>query len=283
VIKIVTDSTSYLPKNLRATYDVRVVPLSLLLGRTAYREGVDLDGEAFFRLLSEDQTLFPTTSQPAPEDFLAVWRPLIEAGHKVVSILISSRLSGTVEAARAAARLVTDAPVTVVDSLSTAMGLGMQVLRAAELAQQGMSREEIVAAVERMRDKVQIILVPDTLEYLHRGGRINTARALLGTLLRVKPLLILRQGAIEPLEQVRTARRAHARLIELCTAHLDGDREPWISVMHSRAPDVAQGLLREMRDRFPGARFFMSEIGPVVGAHLGPGAVGLLSIPSTVL
>lgn len=282
-VKIVTDSMHYLPARLVQEHDVRVVPLTLSFGRQAYREGIDIDAEAFFRKLAEDQ-VFPTTSQPTTQDFLSAWQPLLEAGHEVVTILLSGRLSSALDGARRAALLLPEgAPLSIVDSRSTAMGMGLQVLHAAELARTGLAREGIVAAVERMREAIHIVLMLNSLEYLHRGGRINAARAWAGTLLRVKPLLALRDGAVEPIEQVRTARRAHARLLELTTAHLGGDARPWIAVMHSRSPDAAQTLLEPLEEHFPGARFFCSEIGPVLGVHIGPGGVGIIACPSTVL
>lgn len=283
LIKIVTDSMNYLPVDLLAAHDIHVVPIKLMFGQTPYREGIDIDTETFFRMLSEDAR-FPTTSQPTTQDFLSAWRPLLEAGHQVVTILVSGRLSGTLETAMAAARALPEmAALSIVDSASVAMGLGMQVLRAAELAREGLSPKAIVAALQRVKRALQVVFTLDTLEYLHRGGRINTARAWLGTLLRVKPLLSLQRGVLEPLEQVRTTRRAHARLLEMCTLYLRDDPCPWISVMHSRSIDAANELLEALRSRFPGGRFFCSEIGPVLGAHLGPGGVGIISCPSSAL
>jgi DegV family protein with EDD domain len=283
MIKIVTDSTCYLPAALLAEHDIRVIPIALLFGRQVYREGIDIDTEQFFEKLSREKT-FPTTSQPNTQDLLSVWQPLLDAGHQVIAVLLSSGLSGTVEAAQAAAQLLpAGAPLSIVDSLSVAMGLGMQVLRAAEMARAGFSRERIVAAIERMRETIRITLVLDTLEYLHRGGRINTAQAWVGTMLRVKPMLTLREGVIEPLEKVRTAQRALSRMLDRTFEYLGDDQRPWISVMHSRSPGAAQHLLDTLKPRFPEGRFFCSEIGPVLGVHIGPGGLGVIACPSTVL
>ncbi len=283
MIKVVTDSTCYLPPGLIVEHDIRVVPLSVLFGNQAYREGFDMDAEGFFRRMEQENT-FPTTSQPGIEDFLGVWRPLLDAGHKIITILISGGLSGTVATARSAARSLPDrSAVTVFDSTSTAMGLGMQALRAAELAEEGHSVSDILSVLERMREAIRVLFMIDTLEYLRRGGRINAASAWLGTLLRVKPLLALHDGVIVPLEQVRTARRAVARLRDLAIAHLKDDRQPWIAVMHSRSPEAGHKLLDALRPYFPDARFFFSEIGPVLGTHLGPGGVGLMICPGAAL
>jgi DegV family protein with EDD domain len=157
------------------------------------------------------------------------------------------------------------------------------VLHAAELARAGHARDEIVARVERVRDSLHVVLVLETLEYLHRGGRINTAKAFLGTVLKVKPLLTLEEGLVQPLEQARTRQRAHLRLWEWTVERLGSDPRPWISVMHSRWPDGAYALLERLRSRFPGGRFFFSEIGPIMGAHVGPGGMGVIACPSTAL
>jgi DegV family protein with EDD domain len=282
LIKIVTDSTCYLPAALLAEHDISVVPLSVAFGRQVYREGVDIDTETFFAELVRAPDM-PQTSQPSGEQFLTAWRPLLEAGHEVVAVLISTGMSGTVASAEAAKTQLGQVPISIVDSLSTAMGLGMQALRAAEWAAAGATRAQIVAALERMRDVVRILLVPDTLEYLHRGGRINAAQRWVGTLLRVKPLLEVANGVVEPFEQVRTARRALARMVESTVEYLGEDERPWLAVMHSRSPEAAAQLHQMLQDHYPRARYFSAEIGPIVGAHIGPGGSGIMACPSRVL
>ncbi|MFL7808397.1 MAG: DegV family protein [Anaerolineae bacterium] len=282
MIKIVTDSTCYLPPALLTEHGIPIVPLSIAFGSESYREGIDIDTETFFYKLARAPDL-PQTSQPGVEEFVAAWRPILDAGHEIVTVLISSGLSGTVSSARAAQQMLAPAPISVIDSLSTAMGLGMQVLRAAEWAAAGATRAQIGTAIERMRKEVRIVLVPDTLEFLHRGGRINTAQRWLGTLLQVKPLLEVRGGVVEPLEQVRTARRAAARLVESTAEHLGDDEHPWIAVMHSRSPEVARQLREMLHVHYPHARYFLSEIGPTIGVHIGPGGSGIMSCPSRVL
>jgi DegV family protein with EDD domain len=276
LIKIVTDSTHYLPPELVSRYDIQVVPITLSFGDQDYREGVNIDTESFFQRLS-GSSIFPTTSQPAPEAFATLWMRLLKQGHEILTIVMSDKISGTFKAAQAIRQAFpADAPISIVNSLSTAMGLGFQVLRAAELVDQGALRPSIVAALRHMRKHLQIILVPDTLENLYRGGRISAARAWVGTLLNVKPLLSFSKGFIEPIQQVRTTRRAQERMLELTTDYLSDDRHPWISVMHSRSPERGQHLLNRLLLRFPGARFFFSEIGPTLGVHLGIGGTGLI-------
>lgn len=282
MIKIVTDSTCYLPHALLAEHDIAVVPLSVAFGRDVYREGIDIDTETFFAELARAPDL-PLSSQPSAEQFLTAWRPLLDAGHEIVAVLISSGMSGTIASAEAARAQLGQGPVSIVDSLSTAMGLGMQALRAAEWAAAGATRAQIVSALERMREVVRILLVPDTLEYLHRGGRINAAVRWVGTLLRVKPLLEVMNGVVEPFEQVRTSRRALARMVESTVESLGEDDHPWIAVMHSRSPEAAAQLREMLQAHYPGARYFLSEIGPSVGVHVGPGGSGIMSCPSHVL
>ena len=276
MIKIVTDSTHYLPPELVSRYDIQVVPITLSFGDQDYFEGVDIDAERFFQRLSSS-SIFPTTSQPAPETFATLWMRLLEQGHEIITIVLSDKISCTFRAAQAIREnMPTSAPISIVNSLSTAMGLGFQVLRAAELAEQGVLRCDIVVALRRMREHIQIVLVPDTLENLYRGGRISAAKAWVGTLLNVKPLLSFSKGFIEPIQQVRTTRRAQARMLKLTTDYVGDDQRPWISVMHSRSPERGQHLLDQLLLRFPGARFFFSEIGPTLGVHLGIGGTGLI-------
>jgi len=283
LIKIVTDSTSYLPADLLAEHDIHCVPLTLFLGEQAYREGADIDTGRLFQMVTEGAP-FPTTSQASPYEFTSVWQPLLDAGHQVITILLSGRLSSMVDTARSAVRLLSNgASVRVLDSASIAMGLGMQALRAAELADEGCAEEAIVAVVQRMREALHVVFTLDTLEYLHRGGRINTAKAWVGTLLRVKPVLSLQHGVLEPLEQVRSTPRAVANVIERTLAYLGDDRRPWIAVMHSWLPSAAQDLLATLQAHFPEGRVFCSEIGPVLAAHLGPGGVGIIACRSEAL
>ena len=283
MIKIVTDSTHYLPSHLIAEHDIHVVPVMLLFGDKVYYEGIDIDSDTFFQRLASNHT-FPTTSQPSTSAFLDIWRPLLDAGHEVITILLSAKVSGTFDTAQALLKhLSPDAPISIVDSASTATGMGFQVLRAAELVEQGLSRDKIVDRLQKMQQQIQIMLVPDTLEYLHRGGRINAVSAWLGNMLSIKPLLSFSNGFLEPIERIRTLHRAKKRLIELTLEHLGSDLQPWISVMHSRSPGQAQDLLSVFRARFPGAQFFTSEIGPALGVHIGPGGVGVISCPSQAL
>lgn len=282
MIKIVADSTHYLPPDLVARYDIRVAPIQLLFGNEVYQEGVDIDPETFWNMLA-GSTVFPTTAQPRQQAFWDVWQPLLDEGHEIVTLLLSGRISGALDTARSLLSQLPGAPISLIDSRSTAMGLGFQVLHAAELAERGCSRADIVSAVERMQAGLQILLVPDSLENLRRGGRISAARAWAGALLKIKPLLSFSRGAIEPIEQIRITKRAQKRMLELTLSFLGDDPHPWIAVMHSRSPEQGQALLAELRRQYPGARFFFAEIGPVLGVHLGIGGTGIIVCRSDVL
>jgi len=282
MIKIVVDSTHHLSPELIARYDIHVVPIQLLFGQKVYQEGVDIDAETFWAMLSTGE-VFPTTAQPSREALGEIWQRLLADGHEIITLLLSSKISATVDMARSLLEQFPGAPISVVDSRSTAMGLGFQVLRAAELVEQGYARAEIVQAIERMQDGLQVLLVPDTLENLRRGGRISAAKAWAGTLLKIKPLLSFSHGFVEPVAQIRTTRKAQAQMLELTYAFLGDDPRPWIAVMHSRSPERGQALLAELQARYPNARFFFAEIGPALGIHIGVGGTGIIVCRSDVL
>ncbi len=277
MIKIVTDSTAYLSAEQLQKYDIRVVPLKVLFGERVFREGIDLTHEDFYRMLAEAQEL-PTTSQPSPGEFFEVYSELSTDGHEVISIHISSQLSRTVNSANIARssvlEVLPEAKITIIDSLSTSASLAMMVIVAAKAAAEGRPYGEIVAMVERMIRDMNLIFVVDTLEYLQKGGRIGGARALLGTLLKIKPILCLKEGRIESLDKVRTKRKAIQRLVEIMKERV-GERPAMIAIAHGEALDEMIALEKEVRSHFHCIDVLRSEIGPVVGTHSGPGILGL--------
>jgi DegV family protein with EDD domain len=275
MIKLVTDSTAYLPKDIVEQYDIRVVPLNVLFGTKSYQEGIDLGYEQFYRMLADVDEL-PTTSQPAAGDFMTVYSELVEAGHEVVSIHISSELSGTVDSALAARKMLPDPTrVSVVDSLSTAMGLEAIVRFALDEIEAGKSRDDLVASVEELVKRVHLYFVVDTLEYLHKGGRIGGASALLGTVLQFKPILFLGGGKIQPWGKVRTKRKAVSKLLDVVGEKTSGQAIGKICVGHAQVPDEAEALTQRLRQRLDCDQFYVSQIGPVIGTHTGPGALGV--------
>jgi DegV family protein with EDD domain len=277
-IKIVTDSTAYLPADFVARHDIRVVPLSVVFGERAYREGIDISNEEFYRLLAASPKL-PSTSQPPPGDFQAIYADLVAAGHEVISIHLSGRLSGAVEAARIAAQMVPEGRVHVVDSRSTSIGLAMMVIRAAEAVAQGRDLSHILPHLEQMIRDLNVVLVLDTLEYVEKGGRIGAARALLGTLLKIKPILKLEEGQVVPFTTVRTRRKAIAFMFDHLAEVAHG-RPVYAAVTHAQVPDEMEELQRMMRERLNCVDLFTVESGPVIGTHGGPGLLGAVTCPA---
>ncbi len=277
-VAIVTDSTAYLPIGLADELGVTVVPLHVVLNGESGVEGIDVTPEDLARALSERRTSV-TTSRPTPDDFASAYRTVLADGATgVVSVHLSSELSGTWEAARVASTEFGPDAVRVVDSRSAAMGLGFAVLAAAEAAEGGSTLDEVEAIAERTVDRTTTLFYVDTLEHLRRGGRIGTAQAWLGTALAVKPLLHVVDGRIVPLEKVRTASKAVARLEELAVTAA-GESTVDVAVQHLAAAEKAAALAERLRARLPRLhRLYASEVGAVVGAHVGPGLLGVVVV-----
>ncbi len=274
-IKIVTDSTAYLPEATVCEHDIRVVPLFVHFGTQDFKEGVEISIDEFYVRLGEAPEL-PSTSQPSAGEFHVVLKELADQGHQVLVMTISSKLSGTWNSAMAAKEMLPGAEIAVFDSLSTAVGLRLMIEAALEAIQNGANLQEVVELVEGIRGKLHLLFVVDTLEYLAKGGRIGNAKAFLGTLLKVKPILILEDGVIEPLEQVRSKRKATLRLLDLIEERLDGQApQAHVGVIHALVPDEAQALAQELVDRLGCSEPLICEVGPVIGTHTGPGVVGV--------
>ena len=281
MIKIVTDSSAYLPADLVQQHDIHVIHQKVLFGEQTYREEVELSHQEFYRMLAEAETL-PTTSQPSAGEFLDLYSELGKDGHEILSIHISSKLSGTISSAQSAKEMLPDAKITIIDSASTAMGLGLMVLTAARAAAEGKTTAEIVATVEKMIPAMNVVFVVDTLEYLQKGGRIGGAAALVGTLLKVKPILCLKDGRIEPLDKVRSKRRALARLLEVVEERVGPGTPVRVAVLHAQVPDEARELEREVLARFNCTECYFAELGPAIGTHTGPGLVGFVACADRV-
>jgi len=273
-IKIVTDSTAYLPPDLVDQYDIRVVPAKVHFGTVSYKEGIDLTNEQFWSRLSHANQL-PTTSQPSVGDFLDVYDELARRGKSVLSIHISSKISGTVSSARTARSQLPNAQIDVIDSLSTVMGLGMMTLAAARAVEKGHSLPEIKTRLAELIQGMNVIFVVDTLEYLRKGGRIGGASALVGSLLNIKPILYLVDGRIEVMAKTRTRGRALRRLLELMEERVPMGTPAHVAVMHTQAAEEALALKKEIQSGFNCEEVYFSEIGPSIGTHLGPGTVVL--------
>ena len=273
-VAVVTDSTAYLPTELTPA-GLRVVPLIVQLGPRSGRDGIDVSPDELAQALRA--RLQVTTSRPSPAAFEAAYRAAFDDGaERVVSVHLSRELSGTWDSARLAAQEFGYGAVRVVDSRSTAMGLGFAVLAAARAAADGARSGDVQDAAVTTVDRTSCFFYVDTLEYLRRGGRIGAAQAMFGTALSVKPLLYVRDGRIELLEKVRTASKAIARLLDLAIDAAQAGVVD-VAVQHLAAPERVSGIVDAVRDRLPtAASVVTSEVGAAVGAHTGPGTVGIV-------
>ncbi len=283
-VAVVTDSTPYLPGELLERWSIREVSLYVGWEGDLRRESDYSDLDAFYAKLRESLQL-PTTSQPSVGDFLACYEPLVSAGRDVFSVHIAGGLSGTCESAREAARLLEErghpGRVEVFDSQTGAGGLGCLVIVAAATAEDGGPLDAIIDAVREARKSLDIWFCLDTLEYLRRGGRIGAAQAMVGTALKIKPILTF-GTEIAPVGRVRTKRRAFERMVEYLRELHERGASDWI-VQHAQAPEDARRLVTEGTAIFAGAPLFCTEVGPVLGAHLGSGMlVGGMTRPTNV-
>lgn len=270
-VHIVTDSTCDLPRQLAEEFGITVVPLTVSFGDEAHLDGVDIGADEFYERLAASPGL-PRTSQPSVERFRQVYQSL-GPGAEIVSIHLSARLSGTLNSASIAReQLEGEVRVELVDSGTVSLGLGVVVLEAATMAQKGATFEEVVAAAHAAAERVKVIAMVDTLEYLRRGGRIGRARSLLGSLLSIKPIVHVDDGEVAPLERVRTRGRAVERLYELATADTTAKR---VFVGSGGNREEAEQFLERLRPALPATELLLGQIGPVVGVHAGPNVLGI--------
>ena len=277
MIHLVTDSTAYLPQEIRSKYDVHTVSLKICVGDRTYDEEGGIAQEEFFKLLANVETT-PTTSQPSVGEFISLYERLTADGDEVLSIHISSGLSGTVPNATSAARQVAPDRITVVDSQTTAIGLLLLVIAAGEEIAAGKGRGEVVSVLDRLIRESTAIFMVENLAYLHKGGRINTAARFLGTLLSIKPILYIKDGKIEPLDKTRTSKKARRRVLDEVVQRV-GKRPVRAAVAHILAPQAAQEMAATVRERLNCREIYISEVGPVIGSHVGPGFLGVAACP----
>ena len=270
MVRIVTDSTADLTPEQQRTAGITVVPLNVHFGDEVFRDHVDLSTDEFFRRLKASPQL-PRTSQPSVGAFEEAYRSLRQGGDDIVSVHLSSKVSGTYNSALMAAQSVGEGKIDVVDSLSTSMALGFMALEGAKLARAGRDRQSITQRLQSLVPKARVICVVDTLTYLERGGRIGKARALLGSLLNVKPILQLKDGEVVPLGRARGRPQALTRLVELLER--DG-KVIQLAIMHGAAQADAEQLRERVTSRYPGVDIQLTEIGAVLGTHTGPGVIG---------
>jgi len=271
-VKIVTDSTAYPTPEVIKKYDIHIVPLKVAFGADVYSEGVDITAEEFYRRLAKYKVL-PTTSQPSVGDLTKVYSDLTQKGHSVLSFHISSKLSGTVASALAAKNALPQAQIEIIDSRSIAMG--MMIAPAAQALEEGKSLSEVKTSIERLNKCIDTIGVFDTLEYLWRGGRIGAARTLVGTLLRIKPVLTHREGDVKILTKARTMNKAIDYMLKFVAKQVSGRSRLHGWVVHCHVPGAAQAFEKRLRENFDWVEMRLFELGPVLGTHMGPGFFGL--------
>ena len=283
-VAVVTDTTHYLPRDVVRDAGLTEVSLYVREGDTLTREADMPTFDAFYERLRTSAEL-PTTSQPSIGDFLTAYEPLAAEGRDIVSVHLSGGISGTVESARQAAaeleRRGASSRVIVVDSGSACGGLGGIVLATAAAARAGLDADHVAARAQAAHEATKIWFAVDTLEYLRRGGRIGSVQAWVGGALKVKPILTL-ENELVPIERVRTSRRAFERMVDYLRSRHDDGATTWF-IQHIRAPEEAERLVEEGRRIFGTEPLFVSEIGPVIGAHVGPGLLGVAGMPPSML
>lgn len=274
MVRVVTDSTADVPADMVAALGITVIPSYVVFGSESYRDGVELTKPQFYEKLLTAQTV-PATAAPSPHVYEEAYRRLAKEADEIISIHLASKYSSLYSSASIGAREVSGATIAMVDSEQVTMGYGWMVVAAAEAAQQGATLAQIVDLVEGMKPRSQVLAVLDTLEYLYRGGRVAWVEAMLGTLLRIKPILSVRLGEILLLERARTLERALGRLVD--TIRALGSLERAI-VLHANAPELAQRIADQLQALDPDWDRLIGHAGVTIASHTGPGAVGIACV-----
>ncbi len=273
MIKIVTDSASGIPPQVAQQYGISAIPLYVHFGNEMFRDGVDIQLPEFLSRLKSAPQL-PTTSQPSAGDFMELYKSLTADGSQVISIHLSSKLSGTVASAHAAREMLPGASIHVVDSMFISAAESTMAIEAARMAAAGRDAPTILARLNDLIAGFRLYFAVDTLEYLQKGGRIGRAAALLGTALQMKPLLALEDGIVEAKERIRTKSKAVARMRELAAQEIAGRSCRYLAVLHAAAPEEAHQLMADLESQLKPVETMMAEVGPVIATHTGPGVVG---------
>jgi DegV family protein with EDD domain len=273
-VAVVTDSTATIPIEMMEQYPLYEVPQVLIFGEEVLEDRVDIQPGEFYERLETD-SIHPTTSQVTPASFEKIFGKLIEEGYDILAVLVSPKLSGTVESANQVKGMHPDEAIEVFNSESVAMGLGWQAIMAARAAKEGATLAECREVAERAKPMTGVVFAVDTLEYLHRGGRIGGGAKFLGTALNFKPILEIRDGGVESVERVRTRKKSLARVIRLVEERIDGRKPLHLATLHAKAEEDARWLLDVGCAHLHPEEKVYAEVSPVVGTHGGPGVVGL--------
>lgn len=273
-VAIVADSTAYIPANLVAQYGITVAPLLVNWDGQSYRDGIDIQPVEFYDRLKKSKSI-PTSSQVPVSAFEQVFKQLLEQGREILTVTISSKLSGTMDSAIQAKAALAGAPIELVDSLSAASQEGLVVLAAARAAAEGASLAECKAIAEHAQANSGLLITVETLEFLHRGGRIGGGSRFLGTALNIKPILEIVDGKIEAAERVRTRNKAVARVIELVETRVAGRKPVRLFACHANAEAEGRAMLEQAAQKLGAVETYLSAVSPVIGVHVGPGTLGL--------
>ena len=273
-VAIVTDSTAYLPPDLIEKLGITVIPLNVIWDGESYADGIDITPAAFYERLEQSSTL-PSTSQPPASAFIECFNNLLTKDLDVVAILISSGISGTVNSALQAENEIGSDRVVVIDSQTAAMATGLIVLAAARKAAEGGSLDDVREIALQTQAKTDVVFAVDTLEYLHKGGRIGGAQRFLGSMLNIKPILEIKDGSIAALDSVRTKKKALEALIGLVGEKAAGDKPLRLAVFHSNVPDEGKKLLSDAETALNPDETYLTELSPVIGTHVGPGTLAI--------
>ncbi len=279
MLRIVTDGAADLPLGWEKEYGIDVIPINILFGEKTYLQNVELDSEGFYKLVDETGKI-PKTSQPSPHQFMEFYKKIYQAGDTILSIHVTSKLSGTyASAVTAAEELKSVMRVVPFDSAGGSLGLGLMCRQARRMDRDGKSVEQIVKYLEGIRDRVLIILTLDTLEYARMSGRVGTLSAALASILNVKPIAVLNHGVVDMVEKVRTRKAALKRVIDMGVKEF-GDQPVYLGILHAR--DIASGnaLMEEAKKRFNCRETFLTDLAISLAANFGPGTVGLVLYPA---
>lgn len=276
-VPIVVDSTAYIPEDLIKKHNIHVIPQILTWEGQSLLDGVEITPEQFYKRLQSASEI-PKTSQPSAGAFADFFKKVGEEADSIVAILVSDHLSGTLDSARSAVDLLENIQIEIVDSLSTSMGLGWIVLAAARAVEQGKSAVEVAQLARDLVSKSRIIFVVDTLEYLHKGGRIGGAQRLMGSVLAIKPLLHLEDGRIEPLASVRTKKKAVEQMLDVIEEEIKDKKTVRMATVNALASEEAKELGKMLQARFQPFELLHAELSPAIGTHVGPGTIGVAYI-----
>ncbi len=278
-IAIVTDSTADIPVSLKEELNIQVIPLNVIFGEKTYKDGVDITSKAFFEMLPAS-SVHPSTSQPSPGEFVEFYEQVLKEYDSIISVHISSGLSGTHQSAKMARDMLPQADITVVDSRTASLGCGLAAIAGAEARNAGLNQEAILSAVKSVCEEQILLLTVETLEWLQRNGRIGKASALLGSLLNVHPILKVQDGQVAPHAKVRgKMSKVLSAMVEAGQEFVPAGSAVRLGIVHGNAPEEARVLADMIGKVYDVKSVIYNEIGPVIGVHVGPGALGAIIAP----